>query len=65
MTLRSPTHESSRWSQLSHLRYRIFEWHRRSVSRQELESLSDATLRDIGITRCDAKFESAKPFWMV
>lgn len=51
-------------SRFGQLRTRIFEWRRRSVSRQELEGLSDATLRDIGITRCDAKLESSKPFWM-
>jgi len=33
-------------------------------SRRELEGLSDATLRDIGITRCDAHCEMNKPFWM-
>lgn len=43
---------------------RIGEWRRRSRSRQELEGLSDATLRDIGITRCDALREAQKPFWM-
>ncbi|MFY9693224.1 MAG: DUF1127 domain-containing protein [Xanthobacteraceae bacterium] len=43
---------------------RIGEWQRRSRSRQELEGLSDATLRDIGITRCDAHREIHKPFWM-
>lgn len=43
---------------------RIAEWQRRSRSRQELESLSDATLRDIGISRCDAHREMHKPFWM-
>ncbi len=43
---------------------RIAEWQRRSRSRHELEGLSDATLRDIGITRCDAHRELHKPFWM-
>jgi uncharacterized protein YjiS (DUF1127 family) len=43
---------------------RLGEWQRRSRSRQELESLSDATLRDIGITRCDVHREANKPFWM-
>ncbi len=43
---------------------RIAEWQRRSRSRHELEGLSDATLRDIGITRCDAHRELRKPFWM-
>jgi uncharacterized protein YjiS (DUF1127 family) len=40
------------------------EWRRRSRTRHELETLSDATLRDIGISRCDAARESQKPFWM-
>jgi hypothetical protein len=35
-----------------------------SPSCRELESLSDATLRDIGITRCDCHREMNKPFWM-
>jgi len=49
------------WQKFMH---RIGEWQRRSRSRQELEGLSDATLRDIGITRCDAHREAHKPFWM-
>lgn len=40
------------------------EWRRRSRSRYELEGLSDATLRDIGLTRCGAHSEIKKPFWM-
>jgi len=50
-----------RWDQL---KLRIAEWQRRARSRHELEGLSDATLRDIGITRCDAHREMNKPFWM-
>jgi uncharacterized protein YjiS (DUF1127 family) len=61
MTFTFPTHGVSRWS---HVKTSIVEWRRRSLSRQELEALSDATLRDIGITRCDAHFESHKAFWM-
>jgi uncharacterized protein YjiS (DUF1127 family) len=33
----------------SHLAQRISAWHSRSRSLQELEFLSDATLRDIGV----------------
>jgi uncharacterized protein YjiS (DUF1127 family) len=51
----------SPWSQM---KYRLVEWRRRSHSRHELESLSDVTLRDIGLSRCDAEFEASKPFWM-
>ena len=43
---------------------RLGEWQRRARSRQELQGLSDATLRDIGITRCDAQRETNKPFWL-
>ncbi len=49
------------WEQIMR---RLGEWQRRSRSRQELEGLSDATLRDIGLTRCDAHREAHKPFWM-
>jgi uncharacterized protein YjiS (DUF1127 family) len=55
------THHLSRWAQI---KLSIFEWQRRSQSRQELEGFSDAALRDIGITRCDAHREMRKPFWM-
>lgn len=53
--------QASRWDQL---KFRISEWQRRARSRRELEALSDVTLRDIGITRCDAHREMNKPFWM-
>jgi len=56
-----PTNRMFSWNQVKR---RIAEWQRRSYSRQELEGLSDATLRDIGITRCDVHRESHKPFWM-
>jgi uncharacterized protein YjiS (DUF1127 family) len=54
-------HRLSHWGQI---KLSISEWQRRSRSRQELEGLSDATLRDIGITRCEAHREMQKPFWM-
>jgi uncharacterized protein YjiS (DUF1127 family) len=38
-------------------------WRRRAYERQTLVTLSDAMLRDIGITRCDAMNEASKPFW--
>ena len=52
---------ASHWDQL---KLRLTEWQRRARSRRELEALSDATLRDIGITRCDAHREMNKPSWM-
>lgn len=53
-------HTSSRWTQLSH---GIAEFRRRMRSRGELMNLSDHTLRDIGMSRCDAISEGSKPFW--
>jgi uncharacterized protein YjiS (DUF1127 family) len=47
MTIFRSTH-SSHWDQL---KLRITEWQRRARSRRELEALSDATMRDIGMTR--------------
>jgi len=38
-------------------------WRRRAYERQALVTMSDAMLRDIGITRCDAMSEASKPFW--
>jgi uncharacterized protein YjiS (DUF1127 family) len=40
------------------------EWQGRARLRKELMTLSDECLRDIGISRADAQFESYKPFWM-
>ena len=60
-TINFRTHRMFNWNKI---RQRIAEWQHRSRSRQELESLSDATLRDIGITRCDVHRETHKPFWM-
>ena len=38
-------------------------WQQRSRSRSELAAMDDATLRELGITRAQAAFEAAKPFW--
>ena len=50
-----------RWGYVKH---RLAQWRRRSQARHELRSMSDATLRDLGLTRYDAARESSKPFWM-
>jgi uncharacterized protein YjiS (DUF1127 family) len=39
------------------------EWRRRAQGRAELAALSDRELRDIGVTRYDARREIGKPFW--
>jgi uncharacterized protein YjiS (DUF1127 family) len=38
-------------------------WRQRSRSRSELAAMDDATLRELGVTRAQAAFEAAKPFW--
>jgi len=39
------------------------EWRCRARGRAELAALSDRELRDIGVTRYDARHEIGKPFW--
>jgi uncharacterized protein YjiS (DUF1127 family) len=41
----------------------LHTWQRRIQERRELAGLSDQDLRDIAITRYDARIEAAKPFW--
>jgi uncharacterized protein YjiS (DUF1127 family) len=38
-------------------------WHRRAQERQELTAMDERELRDIGISRLDARREADKPFW--
>ena len=38
-------------------------WWRRMQDRRTLATMSDQSLRDIGITRCNAWYEARKPFW--
>lgn len=38
-------------------------WVQRSRQRRELAELDDRLLRDIGLTRSQARREAAKPFW--
>jgi len=49
-----------RWSQIRTL---IGLWSQRVYSRYELMHLDESGLRDIGLTRGEAEFEAAKPFW--
>jgi uncharacterized protein YjiS (DUF1127 family) len=59
LTVRS--HCNLRWSEMKR---QVTEWWHYAHSRQELQSLDDRSLRDLGISRCTADFEAAKPFWM-
>jgi uncharacterized protein YjiS (DUF1127 family) len=62
MTFTSLTTQSgSRWNEMKH---QFAEWRRWMRSRRELHGLSDQTLRDIGVSRCDVQREATKPIWM-
>jgi len=54
------------WSrlQVSAARRQLAGWWHNMRSRAELESLDNRCLQDIGLTRCAADFEAAKPFWI-
>jgi len=54
------------WSgfRLSHVKQQLTGWRHNIRSRAELETLDDRSLQDIGLTRCTADFEAAKPFWI-
>lgn len=41
----------------------VAAWELRHRSRKQLNSLSPALLRDIGLDRAQAMAEAAKPFW--
>jgi len=52
-------HAARKWQ----LRTLIAGYWQRVRSRHELSSPSEADLRDIGLSRGEAEFESSKPFW--
>jgi uncharacterized protein YjiS (DUF1127 family) len=45
------------------LKQKLVKWRSRACSRNELMSLSDRCLQDIGISRCTSDIEATKPFW--
>jgi uncharacterized protein YjiS (DUF1127 family) len=48
---------------LTSLVYTLGTWLTRRDGRQELSSLDDDQLKDVGISREDALREAGKPFW--
>ena len=42
---------------------KIAEWRVRHATREMLSQLDERRLKDIGISRHDARVESSKPFW--
>ncbi len=39
------------------------QWQERGDQRRRLRSLSERTLKDLALSRCDAEAEGCKPFW--
>jgi uncharacterized protein YjiS (DUF1127 family) len=64
MSLDITTLRSRRRLRWSRVKEGLAEWRRRARSRSELMNLSDADLRDIGLSRCSTDIEASKPFWM-
>ena len=54
---------SSRRAMLTALREIMAQWRRRVLMRNELMTLGDRDLRDIGWTRAELEAEFRKPFW--
>ena len=48
---------------VQHAVHLLLTWQQRARDRQQLQSLSDYMLRDIGLTRADVFAEASKPFW--
>jgi uncharacterized protein YjiS (DUF1127 family) len=57
---RSPS-SVSRWLRLAWRQLR--RWQQLAAERRQLASLSDAALKDLGISRADVYQESERPFW--
>ena len=45
------------------LLHQLKRWHQLSQQRQQLASMSDELLKDIGLTRADVMQESERHFW--
>ena len=41
----------------------LIEWWRRARSRRDIALLDERTIRDLGLTPGQMKFEASKPFW--
>lgn len=47
----------------SHALLTLLRWQEVARQRRALAAMDDAMLKDIGITRVDARREAARPFW--
>ena len=59
----TPVRSSRIRAMLTDLREIMAQWRRRVSIRNELMSLGDSDLRDIGWTRAEVEAERRKPFW--
>jgi uncharacterized protein YjiS (DUF1127 family) len=41
----------------------LIEWYRRARTRRQIALLDERTIRDLGLTTGQMRFEAAKPFW--
>jgi uncharacterized protein YjiS (DUF1127 family) len=64
MTLSVTAVRSRRLRTWSELQAVFIEWRQRVRSRYDLMMLDDRQLRDVGLTRSDARNEASKPFWL-
>jgi uncharacterized protein YjiS (DUF1127 family) len=59
-----PTFRAYHAARKRHLRTLISGCWQRVRSRYELANLGETDLRDIGLSRAEAEFETTKPFWL-
>jgi len=59
----APASPSSRDGRLAHWLASLARMYDRYLQRQELAELSDHLLKDIGVSREEARREADKPFW--
>ena len=60
---RLPALRSTLVAMICALRAMLRTWQIRARQRRELRDLDDAVLRDVGISRAQARFSADKPFW--
>lgn len=58
-----PRRRSRSTGLLSQIVATLIDWQERANQRHALASLSDAALRDLGLSRADVETEVSKPFW--
>jgi len=63
LILKTPSNDASSGHWWSSLIQRIDRWRTLHYQRQQLASLSDDALKDIGVSRADIQQEIEQPFW--